>query len=643
MARKLSYWSVLCCIFILIISCLVITGWLLNLPVLTKLLPGLIAMRFNTALSFILLSIALIFINTLKERKYSPVIKVIGVAIGGLAAATLAQDVFVFDLGLDTFFYSQQMDKTYEDSALGRMSPATSIFFMISGFSVTTYDRKNLTFTNIMLFNTMMLITFVILTGYIFGIDEFYRLNFKIPMAVNTAFCFFLFAIAYSILNPSIGIFKYFAGSRLGSKVSRAIFARSAIIIFIVGYLRMLLDRHGYFSEHFNSAGLTLVIIFVLLYISVKTSVLLTEIEHTKDNAEERLRIFFEQAPICLLNCDENGIIMANRLSESIFGVSAEQLRGCKVDNLLVPAPLLGGNTHQIKSVSELSKLSGDTSYYANALREDGVQVPVEIKIIPITTPMGSSVFYSLNNISDRIKSESIINKQMLELEAKNLDTERFIYIASHDLQEPIRTIINYIDLLREDYPDIINREIDEHLSNMHSAMTRMSALVKSLLDYGRLGQNKVLSLSDCNKLLSEVKSDLASLINSTGTVIIADALPIISCYETELRQVFQNLLNNAIKFRKPGIKPNIVITYSEQPDAHRFCVKDNGIGIDSKYSQRIFQMFQRLHNYNEYDGYGVGLANCQKIIQFHGGTIWVDSELGLGSSFIFDIPKIVI
>lgn len=216
---------------------------------------------------------------------------------------------------------------------------------------------------------------------------------------------------------------------------------------------------------------------------------------------------------------------------------------------------------------------------------------------------------------------------------------EQFTYIASHDLQEPLRTVLNYIQLLEEDYPEQINDEIAEHLKEMKSAVDRMGTLVRYLLDYGKLGQNKELVQTDTGKVIKDVLADLSTLIKNEGaTIEVSKDMPVLDAYATELRQLFQNLINNAIKFRRKDIPPIIKIECDRKEEYYEFAISDNGIGISPKHFQRIFLMFQRLNKHEDFSGYGVGLANCKKIVELHGGTIWVESEIDKGSIFKFTI-----
>ena len=172
----------------------------------------------------------------------------------------------------------------------------------------------------------------------------------------------------------------------------------------------------------------------------------------------------------------------------------------------------------------------------------------------------------------------------------------------------------------------------------MSQAIDRMNILIQAMLEYSRLGRNILLTRVNLNRLLNDVLMDMQSVIQSSNAMVSFSELPELNVNELEIRQLFQNLISNAIKFRRDQIKPEIYIRADRQNGKWQFVIKDNGIGIDLKYRQRIFQIFQRLHPKEKYDGYGIGLANCKKIVELHGGEIWVDSEPGKGSSFYFTI-----
>lgn len=236
---------------------------------------------------------------------------------------------------------------------------------------------------------------------------------------------------------------------------------------------------------------------------------------------------------------------------------------------------------------------------------------------------------------------EKKVEQRTAELERKNKELEQFAYVASHDLQEPLKTTSGFVELLRRQYQGQIDENADKYLDYILQASDRMMTLIKDLLDYSRIGRQIRFEPVDCNILLHQVLADMDNNIKENKAIIHAGKLPVVYAFPTELKLLFQNLISNAIKFRKPGMQPEVTINFKKQPDSWQFMVHDNGIGIDGQHAERIFVIFQRLHNRNDYEGSGIGLAHCKKIVELHGGTIWVESQPGEGSSFYFTLAEI--
>jgi signal transduction histidine kinase len=226
------------------------------------------------------------------------------------------------------------------------------------------------------------------------------------------------------------------------------------------------------------------------------------------------------------------------------------------------------------------------------------------------------------------------------ELERKNKELEQFAYVASHDLQEPLRTISSFLDLLNRQYKDRFDDKATKYMKFILQASDRMKVLIHDLLEYSRIGKKKEAARLDLNQTVNAVLSDLNKAINDAGAKITVKKLPTVNAYPTEMKQLFQNLIINAIKFRKKDTNPEIEISADKQNGQWKFLVKDNGIGIDPKQTDRIFVIFQRLHTRNEYEGSGIGLSHCKKIAELHKGKIWVESTPGEGSNFYFTIKE---
>jgi chemotaxis family two-component system sensor kinase Cph1 len=259
------------------------------------------------------------------------------------------------------------------------------------------------------------------------------------------------------------------------------------------------------------------------------------------------------------------------------------------------------------------------------------------IKILPQAFKLKTSREFDAE-LRERKKVEKKLNEYAEELEVKNKDLEQFAYIASHDLQEPLRTVSNYVYAMKEDYASQLDEGANNYLNSIHRATERMSVLVRELLDFSQLGRNKILKMVDFNVVLEEVRADLENTIKTTGAAIRVDSMPSVLAYETEIRQLFQNLIANAIKFRKKDVRPEVRVLAEKSGEKWKFTVSDNGIGMAEEFLERIFLIFQRLHKKEEYEGTGIGLAYCKKIVELHHGKIWAESEPGKGTTIYFII-----
>lgn len=238
-----------------------------------------------------------------------------------------------------------------------------------------------------------------------------------------------------------------------------------------------------------------------------------------------------------------------------------------------------------------------------------------------------------------RQKAENDLAKKVDELARSNADLEQFAYVASHDLQEPLRMVAAYTQLLSERYRGKLDETADKFIGYASEGATRMQVLIQDLLAFSRVGRKENVSVCvDCNLVMEDVRRILASAIQESDAVITCNNLPSVSADRTQMVQLFQNLIGNAIKFREQ--KPPVICVEAEKQDQHwLFKVTDNGIGIAPEYAENIFVVFQRLHARTEYPGNGIGLAICKKIVERRGGKIWVESQPGCGSSFRFTLP----
>lgn len=356
---------------------------------------------------------------------------------------------------------------------------------------------------------------------------------------------------------------------------------------------------------------------------------------------EERFRKVIEASPAAIILMDgEKKISLLNLQTENLFGYSREELIGQTAEKL-IPSRLLKRESMVDDFFSfknRIETLGIDQNFYG--ITKNNKEVPIEIRLNFIEINNQDMILASIIDITERKQQEAEIRKYVDQLKSKNKELEQFSYITSHDLQEPLRTVLSFIDIIQEDYKDKLDDNLKIYLNFISEASARMSNLIKSLLDYSRIGYKGVLGAVDCNVLLNSVTADLNYKIEQSQAQIYYQDLPVIQGYSLELRLLFQNLITNGIKFQKKTEVPKITISYEDQRTHWQFNVADNGIGIKEEFQNKIFVIFQRLHNREEYEGTGIGLSHCQKIIELHGGKIWVHSEDNIGSTFHFTIPK---
>jgi PAS domain S-box-containing protein len=244
-----------------------------------------------------------------------------------------------------------------------------------------------------------------------------------------------------------------------------------------------------------------------------------------------------------------------------------------------------------------------------------------------------------VHDITERKRAEDELNRALEELQHSNTELEQFAYIASHDLQEPLRMVSSYVQLLRKRYQGRLDQDADEFITYAFEGATRMQNLINDLLAYSRVGtRGKPFVTVACENVLEEAMANLQIAIEESGASITHDPLPQVTGDPTQLIQLFQNLLSNAIKFRGSE-PPRIQVRAQREQGEWVFGVSDNGIGLEAKFAERIFVIFQRLHDRASYPGTGIGLAICKRIVQRHGGRIWVESQPGSGATFYFTIP----
>lgn len=354
--------------------------------------------------------------------------------------------------------------------------------------------------------------------------------------------------------------------------------------------------------------------------------------------AEERLQLAVEAAPGGMLMVDQAGaIVLVNAEVERLFGYSRAALLEMSVDQL-VPEDLRQRHGSLRATYFEAPAVrSVGRGRDLRMLRRDGTQFPAEVAPNPIQTRAGTCVLVSIIDMTSRRQNERELELRTQELETSNADLQDFAYVASHDLQEPLRAVAGYCQLLSTHYRGQLDARADEFIDFAVDGSKRMKRLIDDLLLFSRLGPRTMLTAVDLNRAVSDALQNLQTAITETGTRVEVSSLPTIPGDRSRLVQLFQNLIGNAIKFR--GTAPLVVrIDTAPEGAGHLITVSDNGIGFEPVHTERIFKMFQRLHPQGQYEGTGIGLALCKRIVTQHGGRMWATASPGAGATFSFTL-----
>jgi PAS domain S-box-containing protein len=339
-----------------------------------------------------------------------------------------------------------------------------------------------------------------------------------------------------------------------------------------------------------------------------------------------------------IITLDQDGnVVNWNKGAERIKGYTIQEILGRNFRIFYTPAARA---SHTPELLLATALRDGRVTHEDYRVRKDGTLFWGSITITALYNNEGlhTGFIKITRDLTEKKKVEEKTRSYLHKLEVENRELEQFTYIASHDLQEPLRSISTLAELVANEYTGKLDENADSYLRFIKQSSNRMSDLIKALLDYSRIGRERKKEMVDCNQLVLTVVDDLRSAVQDSKAQLIMEDLPVIQAYPVELKLLFQNLLSNAIKFRKKEVPVVVRITCIRKEDEWEFVFADNGIGIAPRHQEKVFEIFQRLHNKLQYEGTGIGLAHCKKIVALHGGRMWLQSEPGEGSQFYFTI-----
>jgi PAS domain S-box-containing protein len=356
--------------------------------------------------------------------------------------------------------------------------------------------------------------------------------------------------------------------------------------------------------------------------------------EAALQESEQKYSVLFDQAaiPATLTKLPENTFIQVNAAFENVLGYSQQEVFGKTSMELGMVRP-----DEQARTIAEVEKYGTALNNEKHIFTKSGEVRVVWINVSRVRIGGQNYAITTLQDITERKRAEIELQQAVEDLKRSNAELEQFAYVASHDLQEPLRMVSSYLQLLSRRYQGKLDSNADEFIGYAVDGARRMQGLIEDLLAYSRVGTHgKPFEMVSADQALDRALTQLGVAIHESSADITRTELPTLMADSAQLVQLFQNLIGNAIKFHKPGELPQIEIAAVQEGTAWKFSVRDHGIGLEPQFAERIFVIFQRLNTRTEYPGTGIGLAICKKIVERHGGRIWVESQLGGGAAFYF-------
>jgi len=352
---------------------------------------------------------------------------------------------------------------------------------------------------------------------------------------------------------------------------------------------------------------------------------------------EQTYREMFERSSAVkvLIDPESGRVVDANAAAQTYYGYCFDRnaATGIQQVSLMEAEPL---------SALMRRSATGEQQFFRSRHRLASGEVrEVEVHMGPVRMHGRQYVHVIVHDVTDRERYQAELIEKSAKLEASNAELEQFSYVASHDLQEPLRTISSFLQLLERRYNDKLDADGREFISFAVDAASRQQAMIQDLLEYSRVGtRGRPFAPTDMDKAYAIAQVNLTSAIADSAATLSSEKLPQVMADQVQMVSLLQNLIGNALKYRRKDVAPQIRVWAVEEPERWVIAVADNGIGIEPQYFDRIFLVFQRLHTREKFGGTGIGLALCRKIVHRHGGDIWVESEAGQGTTFHFSLPK---
>lgn len=642
-------------LFTFFVGLVVLLGWFLDLKPFARLSSQWTVMKFETALGFFFSGLGL-FLTSLRSKQRYRSLKFLSAAVVFLiGVVVLLEYSFHWNSAWERLFTRDDWDV---DDAIypGRMSPITALHFVIVGFCLFFFQLqgKRRVFLVQGSASLIALISSLNIIGYFYGVDFLYANQAYMRVGFHVAVTFFVLALGILIHWPDEGIAAVFLGKGTGSKAAWRVLPAVILIPVFLGALIEYGQKQNWYDPLFAVALLVSLNFLFLVPLIVWQAVLLNREAKASDKTTRLLLSIMRNMSEGVLVMDREGkLIYYNQGAQNISDIRIDESADNKA--VLVNQGVYKRDRVTFLPVTEIPLIQAihgeDTDdvvlFLKNETHPKGIYISSNGRALRDENGAVTGGLVVMRNINEQLRKEERLKAYAKRLEESNRDLEDFIFVASHDLQEPLRKIQAFGGFLLADCGDQLNEKGKRYIEKMSNASNRMQGLIEDLLSLARVTTKaKPFVSCDLSVVVHEVLGDLEARIQQTGAQVDVDILPVLEADPVQMRQLFQNLIGNSLKYHRPGVAPVIrvrALLDTEIPDLPiSHCavrVEDNGIGFEPEYAEQIFKAFERLHGKEAYEGTGIGLAICRKVIDRHGGTIKAEGVPEKGSRFTVILP----
>jgi PAS domain S-box-containing protein len=622
----------------------ILAGWLFDIPALRYAPRGTIVPKANAAAGFLLCGASL-WLSGREElrRRIPPVVEALAGLAAILGALTLCEHLFGWELGIDQML-AREAPGAVKTLSPGRMAPNAALNLVLLGISLVLLQRRRAGTAAAVSTVAAGTVSLLGLMGYAYAVETTHGLVAASNIAFQTALGFLILSAGLLIALGDRGLLPVLDGATAGGAMARVLLPAVVVVLPVLGWLRLEGERRGFYGEGFGLALMVTLAVLLLTVVVLRNAGTINRTDAIRKRAEETVRragaynrslIEASMDPLVTISPDGR-ITDVNVATERVTGYPREALVGTDFsDYFTEPGKARAG-------YEQVFREGAVQDYPLEVRHRNGHVTPVLYNAAVYRDESGSIIgaFAAARDVTERKRAEEALERRTEELARSNADLERFAYVASHDLQEPLRMVSSYVQLLARRYQGKLDSDADEFIGHAVDGAGRMQNLITDLLAFSRVGRTgKEFEPTSLETALDRALLNLKMAIEESGAIVTRDPMPVVRGDLTQMVQVFQNLVGNAIKFRGKE-PPRIDVSIRRNAGDWLLAVRDNGIGVDAQYAERIFIIFQRLHG-REYPGTGIGLPISRKIVERHGGRMWVESAPGKGSTFFFTLPRL--